>query len=77
MTRRDFFRQAIAAAAAVPAIAHAQKTQTVTPLRLRIGMPDWSPGQRGDITKIALARPKTTSDGEAQRDRRLPFPLHL
>src|SRR2546428_9724310 len=56
MTRRDFFRQAIAAAAAVPAIAHAQKTQTVNPLRLRIGMPDWSLGQRGDITKITLAR---------------------
>src|SRR6266850_8273 len=56
MTRRDFFRHAIAASAAVPALAHAQTRQTVNPLRVRIGMPDWSLGQRGDITKIALAR---------------------
>jgi L-ribulose-5-phosphate 3-epimerase len=56
MTRRDFFRQAIAASAAVPAIAQAQTKPVVNPLRVRIGMPDWSLGQRGDITKIALAR---------------------
>jgi L-ribulose-5-phosphate 3-epimerase len=59
MTRRDFFRQAIAASAAVPGIAgiaHAQTQRTVNPLRVRIGMPDWSLGQRGDITKITLAR---------------------
>ena len=56
MTRRDFLRQAIAASAAVPAIAHAQTKQAVHPLRVRIGMPDWSLGQRGDIAKIALAR---------------------
>jgi L-ribulose-5-phosphate 3-epimerase len=56
MTRRDFFRQAIAASVAVPAIAHAQTKQAVNPLGVRIGMPDWSLGQRGDITKITLAR---------------------
>ena len=56
MTRRDFFRQAIAASAAVPAIARAQTKQVVNPVRIRIGMPDWSLGQRGDIAKIALAR---------------------
>jgi sugar phosphate isomerase/epimerase len=56
MTRRDFLRQAIAASAAVPAIAHAQAKHTVNPLPVRIGMPDWSLGQRGDITKITLAR---------------------
>jgi sugar phosphate isomerase/epimerase len=56
MTRRDFFRQAVAASAAVPAIASAQTTQAVNPLRVRVGMPDWSLGQRGDIAKITLAR---------------------
>ena len=56
MTRRDFFRRAIAASAAVPAIARAQTKQAVNPLGVRIGMPDWSLGQRGDITKITLAR---------------------
>jgi len=56
MTRRDFFRQAVAASAAVPAIVHAQTKQAVNPLRVRIGMPDWSLGQRGDIAKITLAR---------------------
>jgi len=56
MTRRDFFSRAIAASAAVPAIARAQTKQAVNPLGVRIGMPDWSLGQRGDITKITLAR---------------------
>ncbi|MBI1872566.1 MAG: sugar phosphate isomerase/epimerase [Acidobacteria bacterium] len=62
MTRRDFVKQAIAASAAVPAIAHAQAPvpvqtkETINPLAVRIGMTDWNLGQRGDITKIALAR---------------------
>jgi|SRR5262245_15863493 len=56
MTRRDFLKQAITVSAAVPTIAHAQTKPAVNPLRVRIGMPDWSLGQRGDITKIALAR---------------------
>jgi L-ribulose-5-phosphate 3-epimerase len=56
MTRRDFLQQAIAVSATVPTFAHAQTKRPVNPLRLRIGMPDWILGQRGDITKIALAR---------------------
>ena len=56
MTRRDFFRQTIAASAAVPGIARAQAQQALNPLGVRIGMPDWNLGQRGDITKIRLAR---------------------
>jgi sugar phosphate isomerase/epimerase len=51
MTRRDFVKQATLAAAAMPAIVRAQGTPP-----LRIGMTDWNLGQRGDITKIALAR---------------------
>jgi sugar phosphate isomerase/epimerase len=64
MTRRDFVKQATIASAAVPAIAEAQAQgpvpvqtkETVNPLPVRIGMTDWNLGQRGDITKIALAR---------------------
>jgi L-ribulose-5-phosphate 3-epimerase len=51
MTRRDFVKQATLAAA-IPAIVRAQPA----PPPLRIGMTDWNLGQRGDITKIALAR---------------------
>jgi sugar phosphate isomerase/epimerase len=51
MTRRDFVKQATMAAAAMPAIVRAQGTPP-----LRVGMTDWNLGQRGDITKIALAR---------------------
>lgn len=55
ITRRDFVKQATLAAAALPAIAAAPApTPIVAPLR--IGMTDWNLGQRGDITKIALAR---------------------
>jgi L-ribulose-5-phosphate 3-epimerase len=54
MTRRDFVAQAALAAAAVPALA--QTRETVNPIPVRIGMTDWNLGQRGDISKIALAR---------------------
>lgn len=66
MTRRDFVKHAIAASAAVPAITRAQTQapapvtvqtkETVNPVAVRVGMTDWNLGQRGDITKIALAR---------------------
>ena len=52
MTRRDFVKQATLVAAAMPAIARPQ----TAPPPLRIGMTDWNLGQRGDITKVALAR---------------------
>jgi sugar phosphate isomerase/epimerase len=53
MTRRDFVKRATLAAAAMPAVVRAQQT---SPPPLRVGMTDWNLGQRGDITKIALAR---------------------
>jgi L-ribulose-5-phosphate 3-epimerase len=62
MTRRDFVKQGSLASAAVPAAALAQSTgssqtkEAVNPVRVRVGMTDWNLGQRGDITKIALAR---------------------
>jgi len=62
MTRRDFVKHATIASAAVPAIARAQTASPVqtkerlNPQPVRIGMTDWNLGQRGDITKIALAR---------------------
>ena len=62
MTRRDFVKQASVATAAVPAIAQAQgrgaveTKETLKPQPVRVGMTDWNLGQRGDITKIALAR---------------------
>jgi L-ribulose-5-phosphate 3-epimerase len=62
MTRRDFVKHASVASAAVPAMAVAQDsrpapaTQSRNPLPVRVGMTDWNLGQRGDITKIALAR---------------------
>ena len=60
MTRRDFVKQAAVASAAVPAIAQAQSAgqtkEAVNPLPVRVGMTDWNLGQRGDISKIALAR---------------------
>jgi len=59
MTRRDFVKHA-SVAAAVPAIAQArepmQTKETLNPQPVRVGMTDWNLGQRGDITKIALAR---------------------
>ena len=64
MTRRELLKQAIAASAVLPAMAHAQERSApppatkaqVNPVRVRVGMTDWNLGQRGDITKIALAR---------------------
>jgi L-ribulose-5-phosphate 3-epimerase len=62
ITRRDFVKHASVAAAAVPAITRAQAQrpvqtkETLNPQPVRVGMTDWNLGQRGDITKIALAR---------------------
>jgi L-ribulose-5-phosphate 3-epimerase len=62
MTRRDFVKQAAIASVAAPAVAEAraqtatQTKETVHPVPVRVGMTDWNLGQRGDITKIALAR---------------------
>jgi sugar phosphate isomerase/epimerase len=65
ITRRDFVTHAAIASAAVPALSFAEQTPaaagattkpSVNPVRVRVGMTDWNLGQRGDITKIALAR---------------------
>src|SRR5688572_30621224 len=60
MTRREFVTHALAASAAMPAIAQAsgsaQTKETTNAMPVRVGMTDWNLGQRGDITKIALAR---------------------
>jgi L-ribulose-5-phosphate 3-epimerase len=70
ITRRDFVVRAALATAALPASglsdsavpalarndAQAQTRETVNAVPLRIGMTDWNLGQRGDISKIALAR---------------------
>jgi sugar phosphate isomerase/epimerase len=50
------------ASAAVPVLAQApsrepvQTKEKLNPVPIRVGMTDWNLGQRGDITKIALAR---------------------
>lgn len=62
ITRRDFVKQATIASAVVPAMTQTQPRgpvqtkDTLNPLPVRVGMTDWNLGQRGDITKIALAR---------------------
>ncbi len=63
MTRRDFVKQATIASAAMPAIAQTQQgpgrvptREAGNPVPVRVGMTDWNLGQRGDISKIALAR---------------------
>ena len=66
VTRRDFVKQATIAAAApamiraqAPAPTGAPALQTkekLIPVPVRVGMTDWNLGQRGDISKIALAR---------------------
>lgn len=63
MSRRDFVKQASMATVAMPAIAQrqaqdgpVQTKESLNPVPIRVGMTDWNLGQRGDITKIALAR---------------------
>ena len=62
MTRRDFLKADSVAPAAAPVMTRARglgqmsTRATVNPLPVRVGMTDWNLGQRGDITKIALAR---------------------
>jgi L-ribulose-5-phosphate 3-epimerase len=68
LTRRDFVKQTAMASVAAPVVTHAQGSgaqpaQTSTaaktppkPVPVRVGMTDWNLGQRGDISKIALAR---------------------
>jgi L-ribulose-5-phosphate 3-epimerase len=55
LNRRDFVKRAAAAAAAFPALAGSAARGDST-LPVRVGMTDWNLGQRGDVTKIALAR---------------------
>ena len=63
MTRRDFVKQhgrrvgggrrrSLSAHAQAPA----QTKETLNPQPIRVGMTDWNLGQRGDISKVALAR---------------------
>jgi L-ribulose-5-phosphate 3-epimerase len=62
MSRRDFVKQAAIVSATAPGFARAEAqspVQTKEPLNpqpVRVGMTDWNLGQRGDISKIALAR---------------------
>jgi sugar phosphate isomerase/epimerase len=64
MTRRDFVRHTAVASAGAAAIARvhaqapapAQTKETLNPQPIRVGMTDWNLGQRGDISKVALAR---------------------
>jgi sugar phosphate isomerase/epimerase len=62
MTRRDFVKQGSVAPFAVSALARSQSASTlqtkeaVNPVPVRVGMTDWNLGQRGDISKITLAR---------------------
>jgi L-ribulose-5-phosphate 3-epimerase len=60
ITRREFVKGAGVAAAALPAMVDArtpvQANATLNPQPVRIGMTDWNLGQRGDISKVTLAR---------------------
>jgi L-ribulose-5-phosphate 3-epimerase len=62
MTRRDFVKHAAVVSGAAPMVARqqapapVQTKETLNPQPVRVGMTDWNLGQRGDITKIALAR---------------------
>ncbi len=60
INRRDFVKQAaVASSLTIPASGAASardQAPVPSPLPLKIGMTDWNLGQRGDITKIALAR---------------------
>lgn len=57
IARRDFMTGATlgAAAATIPAVADARSEGATGP-PVRVGMTDWNLGQRGDVTKISLAR---------------------
>ena len=61
ISRRDFVKHA-SIASAVPAFVQAQAREplqtkeSLNPQPVRVGMTDWNLGQRGDISKIALAR---------------------
>ena len=62
MSRRDFVNRAVLGSVALPAsIGTHSLMQPQTPARtdaapLKIGMTDWNLGERGDISKISLAR---------------------
>ena len=59
LTRRDFVSFGTIAPMVVPVMIKGQSTSStpaVNPVPVRVGMTDWNLGQRGDITKIALAR---------------------
>src|SRR5690606_900528 len=70
VSRRAFVTGAAAALAAAPVVASTREPSPPPPpaaaptqtgsqpaaIPLRIGMTDWNLGQRGDITKVALAR---------------------
>ncbi len=63
ITRRDFVKATALAPAFAAEAANAvreggpvQTKEAVHPVAVRVGMTDWNLGQRGDITKIALAR---------------------
>jgi sugar phosphate isomerase/epimerase len=56
LSRRDFVTHTAIASALMPGVARAQAKTAVNPVPVRVGMTDWNLGQRGDITKISLAR---------------------
>jgi L-ribulose-5-phosphate 3-epimerase len=54
LDRREFVKRAAAVSAAVHAMTQRETRGDTLPVR--VGMTDWNLGQRGDVTKIALAR---------------------
>ena len=61
MSRRDFVNRAVLGSVAVPlSLGERRSNQSQAPQRadapLKIGMTDWNLGERGDISKISLAR---------------------
>jgi L-ribulose-5-phosphate 3-epimerase len=55
LDRREFVKCAMCAPTALSELARLQ-TNGAGSLPIRVGMTDWNLGQRGDVTKIALAR---------------------
>lgn len=53
MNRRNFFKLAAAGSVAMSGPVRAEDANA---LPIRVGMTDWNLGQRGDVTKVALAR---------------------